>query len=175
MTDGPPKGIVGNKLALKYGGSLKGIYPENPMDVTLNLDEDRPKHIKLGSNISNTDSYVMVSSEVVTELKKHNIGEVDFWPFTLINHKGRTHSLDYSFVCPVNQFDAINEKLSEIDRDANGIAIGIDRTVLDNKKLENAPDMFRVNDLCLMAFSELLVNILRGKFTNFAFEKAEQV
>jgi len=175
ITDGMPKGIKGNKLALKYGGSLKDIYPENPLDVTMHLDEDSPKHIKLGSYISNTSNYVMVSKDVVEELKKYNIGEVDFWPFTLINHKGRIHSQDYSFVCPVSSFDALNENLSEIDRDANGVAIGVDKVVLDNEKLKNALDLFRINDIRLMAFSEPLVQVLQEKYTNFVFEKAEQV
>jgi len=174
-TDGPPKGIEGNKLALKYGGSLKGVYPKDPYEVTMRLDEDRPKHIKLGSYISNTSNYLMVSSEVVKELKKFNIGEVEFWPFTLLNHKGRVHSKDYFFVCPENQFDALNLEQSEIDRGDSGIAIGIDRAVLDNKKLENALDMFRVNDIRYMAFSEPLAQVLQERFTNFVFEKAEQV
>ncbi|MDH5395798.1 MAG: hypothetical protein OEW97_05955 [Gammaproteobacteria bacterium] len=174
-TDGPPEGISGNKLPLKYGGSLKDIYPDDPYEVTMRLDNDRPQHTQLGSYISNTSNYLMVSSDVVDELNKFNIGDVDFWPFTLINHLGNIHSQDYRFVCPLQPFDAINEKLCEIVRDANGIAIGIDRVVLDNKKLEKAPDMFRVNDIRLMAFSESLVELLLDRFTNFAFDKAEQV
>lgn len=175
MTDGMPKGIVGNKSALEYGGSLKNIYPADPFEVTMYLDEDGPKHIKIGSYVSTTSKYMMVSSEVIEKLTKFNIGEVEFLPFTLINHKGRIHSQDYSFVCPVNQYDALNEKLSDFRRDSNGIALRIKKAVLDNEKLEKAPDMFRVNDIRLMAFSEPLVNILQEKFTNFVFEKAEQV
>jgi len=175
MTDGMPKGIEGDKSALEYGGTLKSVYPGDPLEVTMKLDEDKPKHIKLGSFISTTSKYIMISSEVIEALKKFNIGEVEFWSFTLLNHKDRVHSQDYSFVCPVHQYDAINEDLSEFRRDSNGIPLRIKKVVLDEAKLKNAPDMFRVNDIRYMAFSEPLAQALQEKFTNFVFEKAEQV
>jgi hypothetical protein len=151
---GKVEGLAGKaKRFLRDGGSsLKDLYPENPFEVTVNLDKDHPKAISKGGYISTCDQQVMVSQEVEDELKKHNIGEVEFWPFTLINHKGRVHSKNYRFVVPVHQFDAINEELSELDRTKNGVVIGIDRLVLDNSKLDNAPDMFRINNLGKMAF-----------------------
>ena len=115
----------------------------------------------------------MVSEKTVEELKKHNIQEAEFWPFTLMNHKGRVHSKDYRFVV-TPQFDALDDELSNIKRSANGVAVRIRKIVLDKKKLENAPDMFRINDLGKMAFSEPLVKILQKKFTNFVFDKVEQ-
>lgn len=174
VTDGRPKSLSDKKIALKYGGSLKGIYPENPLEVTMQLDEDSPKHIKLGSYISNTSQYVMVSREVVEEMKKFNIGEVEFWPFTLINHKGRIHSQNYCFVCPMHQFDALNNEHSEISRDANNVVIGTDRIVLDTKKLKKAPDLFRLNDTREFVVSEPLAKVLMEKYTNFVFNEAEQ-
>jgi hypothetical protein len=72
------------------------------------------------------------------------------------------------------QFDALHDELSNIKRSANGVAVRIRKIVLDNKKLENTPDMFRVNDIRRMAFSELLVKILQKMFTNFVFNKVEQ-
>jgi hypothetical protein len=173
---GKIEGLVGKaKRFLRDGGSsLKDLYPEDPFEVKVNLDKDSPKAISKGDYISTCDQQVMVSQEVEDELKKHNIGEVEFWPFTLINHKGRVHSKNYRFVVPVHQFDAINEELSELDRTKNGVVIGIDRLVLDNSKLDNAPDMFRINDLGEMAFSEPLMENLVNNYSNFVFEKLEQ-
>jgi len=170
------EGLVGKakKFLRRGGSSLKDLYPEEPYEVTVELDKDRPKHIEKGDIISTVGDNVMVSQEVVDELKKHNIGDVEFWPFTLINHKGRVHSKNYRFVVPVQQYDAINEELSEVDRTKNGVVIGIDRLVLDSKKLKNAPDIFRVNDLMAMAFSEPLMEILNKNYANFVFEKMEQ-
>jgi hypothetical protein len=173
FTEGDPQGVDDSELNLDYGGSLKGIYPKDPYEVKMILNEDRPKHIKKGDYISTTGSIVMISKEVVEELKKHDIKEAEFWPFTLINHKGRVHSKDYRFVV-TPQFDALHDELSNIKRSANGVAIRIRKIVLDNKKLENAPDMFRVNDIRRMAFSEPLVKILQKIFTNFVFDKVEQ-
>jgi hypothetical protein len=170
------EGLIGkaHKFLVDGGSSLKDLYPEDPFEVKVNLDEDSPKAITKGDFISNTDSHVIVSQEVEDELKKHNIGEVEFWPFTLINHKGRVHSKNYRFVVPVHQFDAINEELSEFTRTKNGVVTRISRIVLDNSKLDNAPDMFRINDLGEMAFFEPLMEILVNNYSNFVFEKLEQ-
>jgi hypothetical protein len=173
---GKIEGLVGKaKKYLRDGGSsLKDLYPEDPFEVTVNLDKDHQKAISKGDYISTCDQQVMVSQEVEDELKKHNIGEVEFWPFTLINHKGRVHSKNYRFVVPVHQFDAINEELSEFTRTKNGIVTRISRIVLDNGKLDNAPDMFRINNFGKMAFSEPLMEILVNNYSNFVFEKLEQ-
>lgn len=170
---GAHNGVQDTKLVLKYGGSLKGIYPEDPYAVKMFLDEDHPKHIKKGDYISTTQNYVMVSIGVVEEIEKHNVGKIEFWPFTLINHKGLVHSKDYRFVVPMS-FDALDEEKSIISRDANNVALRCRKVVLSTKKLEKAPDIFRINDIRLMAFSEPLAEILEKKFTNFVFDKAEQ-
>lgn len=170
---GLPEGIDGNKSALKYGGELSGIYPEDAFSVTMNLDEDSPKHVKKGDFVGTSGDLVMISSTVVAELKNYNIGKVEFWPFTLVNHKGKEHSRDYSFVVPLNQFDAVDEENSKYRRDENGIPLRIRKLVLDGNKLEGAPDMFRVNDLRRMAFSEKLAEKLMSDYTNFAFEEVD--
>lgn len=169
-----PEGFRDPKLSLKNGGSLKDVYPKDPFEVIMYLDEDHPKHIKQGSFIGNTDGYFIVDSSVVDELKKFNIGEVEFWPFTLINHKGRVHSKAYCFVCPVKQYDVLSFDKSEIDRSSKGTVIGIDKIVLENKKMTNIPDIIRINDTRRFALSEPLVTVLLEKYTNFKFDKVEQ-
>ncbi|MEJ2612132.1 MAG: hypothetical protein P8179_19200 [Candidatus Thiodiazotropha sp.] len=171
--DSSVEGFNDYDLVLDDGGTLKGVYPKDPYEVIMHLDEDYPKNIVKGDLVCTTDDYVMVSERVVEELKKHNIQEAEFWPFTLMNHKGRVHSKDYRFVV-TPQFDALHDELSDIKRSANGVAVRLRKIVLDKKKLENAPDMFRVNDLGIMAFSGLLVKILQKKFTNFVFNEVEQ-
>jgi len=171
--EGLVEGVDDDQLALECGGSLSDIYPADPFEVTMELDEDSPKHIEKGDFVSTTDDYVMVSTKVVEELKKNNIKNVEFWPFTLMNHKGRIHSKDYNFVV-TQPYDALHLELSEINRDENNTVIGVDKIVLDNRKLENAPDVFHINDICRMAFSEPLAKILQEKYTNFVFDKAEQ-
>ena len=173
-TESIPEGFTGPKKALYVGGDLSASYPDDPYEVTVELDEDSPKHIKLGSYISTTDEEVMVHADAIDCLKGFNIGEVDFWPFTLLNHKGKVHSKDYCFVVPKQAFDGVNEDASEIDRCSNGIVIGVDNAVLDSSKLAKAPDMFRLNDLGLMIFSEPLAKKLEKEFTNFAFIEVEQ-
>lgn len=168
-----PEGLSDEGLYLIYGGDLKGIYPKDPFEVKMYLDPGSPLHIRQGDFVSTTNDYVIVSKAVESELKNYQIGNVDFWPFTLINHKGREHSRDYRFVVPINSFDAINEAASDIDRDANGVVIGVDELILDSDKIAEAPDMFKVNDLGVMAFSERLTEKLLENYSNFYFEEVE--
>jgi hypothetical protein len=169
-----PKGLYDTNFNLEYGGSLKEVYPANPFDVVMRLDEDHPKHIKKGSFIGNPDNYLMVDRPVVEELRQYVLGEVEFWPFTLLDHSGRVHSRDYCFVSPVFPFDALHPEKSEIERDSDGTVVGVDSIVLDKNKLENAPDLFRINDIRRFAFSEPLAKNLEEKFSNVVFQKAGQ-
>ena len=173
MVEGEPEGLDDDELALDYGGTLKGVYPDDPYDVEMQLRDDREQHIKKGDFVSNPDDYVIVSQEVVDLFAEFNIPDVEYWPFTLINHKGRVHSKNYRFVVPNNPFDAIDEQASEIDRDANNVVIGVDKIVFDKDKVKSAPDMFRVNDLGEMAFSEPLAKKLETEYTNFVFKPVE--
>lgn len=167
------KDFADKQLALWDGGTLQGIYPDDPSEVKVHLNQDFPKHIKKGDYISTTKDLVMVSQAAVDEIKKHNIDErTEFWPFTLINHKGRVHSMDYRFVVPP-QYDALNFEKSDIRRDGNNVVIGLRKTVLDAKKLENAPDIFRLNDTGEMVCSETLASSLAENYTNFLFTDLE--
>ena len=175
VASGDPVGTLGNDRVLEYGGPMNNIYPDDPYEVTMRLSDRHPKNIRLGDYVSVTRNWVMVSAAVVEELKNHNIGDVVFTPFTLLNHKNRVHSKDYSFIVPVQQYDALNEELSDITRTDSGYVIGIDKIVLDSKKMENSPEMFRLNDTRRMVFSEKLVTVLENKYTNFVFDKLDQV
>lgn len=168
-----PEEIDDDNSALDYGGIIEGDMPDDPYEIKMYLHEDSPKHIKIGSYLSTVDDYVMFHQDVVNILENFNIGEVQFLPFTLINHKGKPHSKDYRFVVPKKQLDVLHEGESEIVRDNNNVVIGIDKVVFDKRKLKDAPDMFRVNDLGRMGFSESLANTLDKDFTNFVFDEIE--
>lgn len=161
--------------ALDYGGVLTGDTPNNPYDIKMYLDENSPRHTKIGSFVSTADDYVMFHTEVLPALQNFRIDEVEFLPFTLIAHDGTVHSKDYRFVIPRLKLDVLDDDETEIVRDNNGVVIGIDRVVFSKTKLEDAPDMFRVFDLGLMGFSERLVRTLEEKFTNFVFKEVEVI
>jgi|GEM_PF-2117885 len=168
-----PEEIDDDNSALDYGGVLEGDMPDDPYDIKMYLDEDSPKHIKIGSFLSTVDDYVMFHTDVVTELENFDIGDVEFLPFSLINHKGKLHSKDYRFVIPKTKLDVLHDDESVVERDNNGVVIGIDKVVLSRVKLALAPDMFRISDLGLMGFSETLAMKLDKDYTNFLFEEIE--
>ena len=174
IAEGKPEGLSGSgKKALKYGGVITGVYPDDPYEVIMRLDEDSESHIKRGDFISTTEDYVMISQEVVDELSNFNIPDTEFCPFTLLNHKERVHSTNYRFVVPKAPFDAVDEGASDISRTKNNTVIGKEKIVFSQEKVKSAPDMFRVNDLREMAFSESLAKKLESQFSNFVFKQVE--
>jgi hypothetical protein len=84
------------------------------------------------------------------------------------------HSTDYFVINPIGTFDCIHRTASKIEsfvkpgsRD-DGKIVGIDRLVLDTKKLVDAPPLFRIKDQCrVYVLNETLAQeFKKRKFTN---------
>jgi hypothetical protein len=76
--------------------------------------------------------------------------------------RDRVHSRDYVFVNPIGTYDAMQTELAEAKRNDKGKIIGIDRFVLDRKKLAQTPELFRLPESfgdCF--FSQTLIDNLR--------------
>src|SRR5207302_1272588 len=103
--------------------------------------------IKLASLLGNTQSYLIVNTEVKNVIVEHcTLSELEVLPFTLYNHKKRIHSSDYWIVNPIGYLDCVNRAASNIrylSTDPTKI-VAVRKFVLDTKRLENAPDLFRV-------------------------------
>ena len=80
------------------------------------------------------------AAELICQIE---VGELEVFPFTLINHKGRVHSRDYVFLNPLGTFDCLNMKLTQCKRYSSGKIMKITKFVLDRDKIAKAPDLFR--------------------------------
>lgn len=164
-------GDIGN-YELMSGESLKDEYPDDPFEITLKFDPDAPGLLTT-SFLGNTNSTLIVKQEVAGLILKHETGEIEVWPFTLLNHDKKIHSKEYVFVKPIGTFDCINRDLSEVGIDSdNGEILGVEKWVLDKNKIKKAPDLFRLKeDECHYFFSEKLVNaIKKAGYSNFVFQ-----
>ena len=163
-----------NSLMLIEGVSMKGEYPDDSFEVTLELDEDN-QGLDDQSLLGNTDGILILKNQIVEEAKKFDLGEIEFLPFTLLSHKKRVHSKEYCFVNPLGTHDILNYEKSEIKYLKSGKIFSIPKVVLSSEKLLGKPDLLRLKESSTRYFfSSRLVDALSGdQFTNLLFEKIE--
>lgn len=142
----PPEELGIRDYYMRKGIRMGDLYPP---DVKLRLSKRAPG-IKLSSLLGNTLSYLILNSHAKDIFVKTGESEIETLPFTLINHKGRVHSKDYWILNPIGTFDCVNRDASKIKyldetkKDIVGIAWAAGSLVFDSKKMQNAPDLFRV-------------------------------
>ncbi len=165
------KGAWVNELT---NGTFLKDYPPNPFKIKLHLAR-KWLGLQCPDFLGNTKFYLIVKKEISDIILQYNVGEIQVFPFTLINHKGRIHSRDYVFLNPLGACDCLHQTLSEIDRDDDGEVDFVDKFVLDKEKIHNLPDLFRVKeDDSEYIYSKTLVDRLRKEnVTNFIVEELE--
>ena len=119
---------------------------EYPADAQWFMSDEYPG-IKLPSLIANVSSMVIVERRLKDVFAATGV-PIEFLPFTLHDHKKRVASRDYFILNVLGTFDCLNLDKSEIEysEDVPGEVVGIDKYVLDTRKLETAPDIFRVKE-----------------------------
>lgn len=139
-----PKGTGRIAWALSFGETVAAQYPGNP---TWQMSEDYPNRPKVLDIIDNTTSMLIVRRRVKDVLEQTGV-PMECLPFTLLDHKGRVASTEHFIVNPLGSIDCLNVKESRIEYSDEypDEVIGVDRFVLDARKLETAPDLFRIKE-----------------------------
>lgn len=117
-----------------------------PKDAKLFMNKENPG-IKLSPLLGTSRNMLLGSREFKEAIEKHCKNEIEYLPFTLYDHRKRVHSRDYFIINPIGTFDCLDFKESVIkwdDEDPKEI-IRIKKHVLDRKKMEAAPQLFRVD------------------------------
>lgn len=116
-----------------------------PKDAKLFMNRENPG-IKLSPLLGTSRNMILGSRDFKEAIEKHCKSEIECLPFTLYDHRKRVHSRDYFIINPIGTFDCLDlkESVIEWDDEAPGEIIGIDRMVLDRKKMKDAPQFFRV-------------------------------
>jgi hypothetical protein len=79
-----------------------------PADVRFHMNPDFPTDLLLVDNLENTDLCLVVSAKLREALEKQKLSDVEYLPVSIINHRGRVASKDYSIVHPLNPVDCID-------------------------------------------------------------------
>jgi hypothetical protein len=139
---------VPENMGVEYWRLVKGVACAElmPDPARLHMAPDR-EGLGLPALLPNTQSMLILRRDVKRTLESLYAGAIEYFPFQLIDHRGRVHSADYVIVNPLGTVDCIDHGRSEIDyfKDTRRV-VGIDKLVLDAKKLEGAPCLFRIEE-----------------------------
>ena len=141
--DDPPEDLGLHEYCIARGERIGERYPA---EARIFLQKKSPG-IKLSSLLGNTRSYLVVNTEMKDVILEHCAQcDIEMLSFTLYSHKKRIHSTDYWIVNPIGVVDCVNRAASDIrylSSDPTKV-VAVRKFVLDPKRLENAPDIFRV-------------------------------
>lgn len=166
----PPVGTGMYTHRMADGDAMGDKYPKNAKVYA----DKRSPGTKLPSLVANTESFLVVHKALKEVFEATGV-PMECLPLAIHDPKKKLLSRDYFIVNPLGTFDALNRRKSKIEYDGEEI-VGIDKLVLDARKLEKAPDLFRLKeDPSLYALSHRLAEKLKAlKPTNVYLTKLEQ-
>jgi hypothetical protein len=137
------EGIEGKSYFTHLGERLTPFYPK---DARIQMSPEHPG-IKLSALIGNERSMLLVSSSFKEAIQKHCTNEIEYLPFTLYDHRNRAYSEDYFIINPIGTFDCLDLKASDISWSTKSPKkiLHIEEHVLDRAKMQDAPQLFRVD------------------------------
>lgn len=130
----------------------------------------KERGVKLASVVSNTCNVLIVHRSLKEIIEATNKGPTEYIELHIYNHKKRPASDEYFIVHPVGAWDCLDLKKSNIKWMGEKI-VNVRKPVLDPKKLDGVPDLFRVKERpSILIISKNLVDKIREsdfEVTNF--------
>jgi hypothetical protein len=144
-----------------------------PPDARIELQPESPG-LTLSSHLGSRQSAFVVSKELREVIERHCAGvDIEYLPFTLMDHGKRVLSTDYCVVNPIGTLDYIDLQASEIawSKKRPGELLRVNQIVLDRKRAAAAPPLFRPSrDDGTYILNEALVEEIKQRgFTNMQF------
>ena len=156
IIDKPPEGTGSFSYCFTEGESAVNMYPANPK-TRLN---DYPG-FKLSSLLGNVLGFFTAETLMKNSIEKAQTGDIEFFPFTILDHKGNVLSSEYWIINPLGSFDVLDTDNSKVKRGrrTNEI-VGVREFAFHGEKLVEAPDIFRIpEDLSYIFVSEVIASL----------------
>lgn len=157
-------------VELFLGEPLGGKYPE---DARIYMDAGHPGK-KLSALIGNTNGIFIASRELKDVIEKHCGASVEYLPLSIYDHRKRLASKDYFVINPLVKVDCLDLQKSTYDVDDDDPTMFSDvEPVIDRKKVENAPQLFRIQQSTqdILLGYDLAGEIDDRDFSNFFWER----
>lgn len=165
-----PTGMGIFDYRLSFGEVAAPFFP--PRAKVYVRPENRGR--KLFDIVGNSRSYFIGSDRVRKLLQDACQGlPCEFFPFSICDDEGDLISDDYFFINPLMTVDCLHYGLSVISGDFSKKGFHFEQMVLDKRKVDNFPLLFRIKDMAnFYVFSSLLAErFAKEKITNFISEK----
>lgn len=140
--------VKGIEMSAWKVGKGERVGAEYPQDAKIYMSKESAG-IKLSDLLGTVRNMLVVSSRFRALVEKHATNDIEYLPFALYDHRKRLYSQDYSIINPIGTFDCLDLKASTIvwedEEQQSGRIVNLRKRVLDRKKLENAPQLFRID------------------------------
>ena len=151
---------------------MKGdsVAKEWPADVRMRMDPDFKKKIKLSDNVLNPARVLVASKALCDFFRKKPVPNVEYLPITILDHKKKVASKEYSIVNLVTTQDCIDTTASEVTW--NNInpeyIMSMKRLVFDETKIDDDALLFRAKHLKTLIFvrADFAAEVTAAGFTN---------
>jgi hypothetical protein len=126
---------------------------EFPSDAAFHMHPDYPNDLLLVDNALNSDHLRIVSPRLRDFLKKQKLTKVEYLPVSIIDHRRRVASKDYSIVHALDPVDCIDRAQSDFkeSRLVPGRISRIKKLVLDESRIPAGRPLFGLKDFGLIA------------------------
>lgn len=158
-----------DEWAVGQGFSLATNPPD---DLTMSMSEDEPRKTVLPDYVQNTNSLLIVSPRLRTFLETEQVNNVEYYPLTIKNHKGKVASREYFVAHLINHVDCINVEASGVTWSGMGLdtqrIMLIRKLVLDPARVPEDRRLFfpRYYSEIPVLRTEIAEAMRRGGFTN---------
>lgn len=154
---------------LMKGDSVAEEWP----DVSMRMDPDFKKKIKLADNLLNPVNVIVASKALCDFFRSKRVPNIEYLPVTIYDHKKKVASKEYSIANLVTTQDCIDTKKSELTWnkiDPHYIS-SIKQLVLNEKKIAKDAMLFRAEHLKTLIFvrADLAQAVTDAGFTNVKF------
>lgn len=120
-----------------------------PREAAFHMNPDFPNDLLLPDNVGNSLEAVLVSQRLHAFLEAQGLGDVEYLPVAIIDHKGRVASDSHVIVHPVGPVECIDMartacRMSEI---VEGDIDDVERLVLDESRIPAGRRLFKLKGL----------------------------
>src|SRR5262245_53011782 len=159
---------------LMKGESVAKEWP----DVSMRMDPDFKKKIKLSDNLLNPVNIIVASKKLCDFFRSQRVPNIEYLPVTIYDHKKKVASKEYSIANLVTTQDCIDTKKSEVTWnkiDPHYIS-SMKQLVFNEKKIAEDAVLFRAEHLKTLIFvrTDLAQAVTNAGFTNIKFWKLSE-
>ena len=156
---------------MSIGKKLADVWPD---DMSVRMDPEKPKDVKLLDYISNYEKVVLVSPKLRDFLRAQELRDVEYLPVAILDHKKRIASRDYSIVNSVRVIDAVNQEKSDFRWDGlENPSMVVTKIVLNDESLGDEDKLIRLRFVPgkILFREDLMRAIEAATFSGVAFTR----